>query len=126
MTVGISRSRETPAPGPARREVLAAGAARDTLELPGAAHPGGLDPAVEEVIGYTRYRIEATDGRRHRPVVDRGGVAASLLSRTARDPRAAGHQAPGATRTGGDRGHGPQRRTDGDPRARGEGREVTG
>ena len=48
-----------------------------------------LDPAVEEVTGWIRYRIEgdpATDDEVSVYVVDRGGIAAEIESRIERDP----------------------------------------
>ena len=51
-----------------------------------------LDPAVEEVVGFTRYRIEgdvdADDATIH--VVDRGGISVDLRSKTDDDPRLIG------------------------------------
>jgi len=51
-----------------------------------------LDAAVEEVTGFTRYRIEgdpkAPNATVH--VVDRGGVTVGLTSRTDSDPRLTG------------------------------------
>jgi glucosamine--fructose-6-phosphate aminotransferase (isomerizing) len=51
-----------------------------------------LDPAVAEVTGFTRYRIEGNlvDGTATVHVVDKGGVAASIASRTEHDPRLRG------------------------------------
>jgi glucosamine--fructose-6-phosphate aminotransferase (isomerizing) len=48
----------------------------------------GLDPAVEEVVGFTRYRIEGRvdDGEATIAVVDRGGIARDLPLRTAKNP----------------------------------------
>jgi glucosamine--fructose-6-phosphate aminotransferase (isomerizing) len=55
-----------------------------------------LDPAVDEVLGFTRYAIEWTSGAPGTAagpriaVVDQGGVARALTSRTADDPRLRG------------------------------------
>jgi glucosamine--fructose-6-phosphate aminotransferase (isomerizing) len=92
VTVGISRSDETLLQAPLVREVLAAGAPRDGLSYRALRTLVDLDPAVEEVIGYTRYRIEgdvaADTATLH--VVDKGGVAAGLVSRAEKDPRLRG------------------------------------
>jgi len=78
VTVGISRSDETLLRVPLVGAVLAAGAP--------------LDAAVQEVTGYTRYEVEgdvaADTATIH--VVDRGGVAAGITSRTDTDPRLRG------------------------------------
>ena len=96
VTVGISRSDETLLQVPLVREVLAAGAARDASATARCARWSALDPAVEEVIGFTRYRIEgdvdATTATIH--VVDRGGISVDLRSRTDDDPRLRRHEAP--------------------------------
>ena len=74
------------------REVLAAGAARDALSYRALRTLVALDPAVEQVVGFTRYRIEgdvdADDATIH--VVDRGGISLDLRSRTDDDPRLVG------------------------------------
>jgi len=88
VTVGISRSDETLLQAPLVREVLAAGAPRDGLTYRALRTLVDLDPAVAEVTGYTRYRIEgdvaAETGTVH--VVDKGGIAAGLASSTESDP----------------------------------------
>ena len=67
VTVGISRSDETLLQVALVREVLATGAARDSLSYRALRTLVELDPAVEAVIGFTRYRIEGdVDRRRHR------------------------------------------------------------
>jgi glucosamine--fructose-6-phosphate aminotransferase (isomerizing) len=44
-----------------------------------------------DVLGYTRYRVEQVEGNEPTAVVvDRGGIAANLVSRTDRDPRLRG------------------------------------
>lgn len=92
VTVGISRSDETLLHVPLVREVLAAGAPRDGLAYRALRTLAELDPAVAAVTGYTRYRIEgevAGDAATVH-VVDRGGVATTLPSRTESDPRLRG------------------------------------
>ncbi len=92
VTVGISRSDETLLQAPLVRQVLAAGAPRDGLSYRALRTLVDLDPAVVEVIGYTRYRIEgdvaAETATLH--VVDKGGVATGLVSRAESDPRLRG------------------------------------
>jgi glucosamine--fructose-6-phosphate aminotransferase (isomerizing) len=92
VTVGISRSDETLLQVPLVREVLATGTARDSLSYRSLRTLVDLDPAVATVIGFTRYRIEgdvlADRAKIH--VVDRGGVAAGLRSRTDDDDRLIG------------------------------------
>jgi glutamine---fructose-6-phosphate transaminase (isomerizing) len=92
VTVGISRSDETLLEVPLVREVLAAGVARDSLSYRALRTLVDLDPAVEQVTGFTRYRIEGdVEGDAATiHVVDRGGVAAGLPSRTDTDPRLIG------------------------------------
>ncbi len=88
VTVGISRSDETLLQAPLVRAVLDAGAPRDGLTYRALRTLVDLDPAVAEVTGYTRYRIEgdvaADTATVH--VVDKGGVAAGLTSSTESDP----------------------------------------
>ncbi len=86
VTVGISRS-EGRAARRRRlvREVLAAGGDRPP-RLPVARTLAALEPAISEVVGYTRYRIEDDgDGTPRCAVVDKGGVAAGLRSRAEDD-----------------------------------------
>lgn len=88
VTVGISRSDETLLAVPLVQQVLAAGAARDGLSYRTLRTLVDLDAAVELVHGFTRYRIEgdpATDDATI-GVVDQGGSAAQLRSRTADNP----------------------------------------
>jgi glucosamine--fructose-6-phosphate aminotransferase (isomerizing) len=92
VTVGISRSDETLLHVPLVREVLAAGAPRDGLSYRTLRTLAELDPAVAAVNGYTRYRIEGDVGADTATihVVDRGGIAATISSRTDTDPRLRG------------------------------------
>ncbi|MFM7224777.1 MAG: glucosamine-6-phosphate synthase, partial [Actinomycetota bacterium] len=82
VTVGISRTDETLLRVPLVREVLATGAARDALSYRALRTLVALDPAVAEVVGWTRYAI--ADDRIH--VVDRGGIARDIPSRTEANP----------------------------------------
>ncbi len=92
VTVGISRSDEELLQVALAREVLAAGAARDALSYRALRTLVALDPAVEQIVGFTRYRIEgdvdSDDATIH--VVDRGGISVDLRSRTDDDPRLIG------------------------------------
>jgi glucosamine--fructose-6-phosphate aminotransferase (isomerizing) len=91
VTVGISRSEDALFGAPLVKATLSAGAAPDTLGYRALRTLGALDEAVAEVAGFTRYRIDwppglpATIG-----VVDQGGTARSLPSRTVSDPRLLG------------------------------------
>ncbi|HVL92134.1 MAG TPA: SIS domain-containing protein [Acidimicrobiales bacterium] len=88
VTVGISRSEEALFRAPLVEEVLAAGAGRDRLGYRALRTLAALGPAVAEVTGFTRYRIDgdAGEGPATIAVVDRGGVALTLPSRTERQP----------------------------------------
>ena len=92
VTVGISRSDEELLQVALAREVLAAGATRDALSYRALRTLVALDPAIEQVVGFTRYRIEgdveADEATIH--VVDRGGISVDLRSRTDDDPRLVG------------------------------------
>ena len=77
MTVGISRSDEGIIDRPLVQAVLAAGAGRDVISYRTIKVLADLDPAVAEVHGYTRYRI---DGRSI-SIIDRGGISRDLPSR---------------------------------------------
>jgi glucosamine--fructose-6-phosphate aminotransferase (isomerizing) len=88
VTVGISRSDETLLQVPLVQELLATGAARDSLTYRALRTMVALDPAIDVVAGWTRYRI---DGDPSRPgatieVVDTGGIARDIPSRTVDNP----------------------------------------
>jgi glucosamine--fructose-6-phosphate aminotransferase (isomerizing) len=89
VTVGISRSEDALYGVPLVKATLAAGAAPDTLGYRALRTLAALDEAVSEVLGYTRYRIEWSAAPTA-TVVDQGGVALNLRSRTERDPRLLG------------------------------------
>ena len=90
VTVGISRSEDALFGIPLVSATLAAGAAPDTLGYRALRTLGALDEAVEEVLGYTRYRIDWTAVDPTAVVIDQGGAARDLRSRTERDPRLLG------------------------------------
>lgn len=92
VTVGISRSEDELVRSKLVTEALAAGATLSSLGYRALRTLAALGPAVEEVLGYTRYSIDAPA----RPagslegatitVVDQGGVARGIPSRTSTDP----------------------------------------
>lgn len=88
VTVGISRSDEALLTVRLVAEVLAAGAPRDRLGYQLLRTIAELDPTVEEVVGFTRYRLEYDPGSgdRHVDVIDRGGISLHLPLRTERNP----------------------------------------
>jgi glucosamine--fructose-6-phosphate aminotransferase (isomerizing) len=89
VTVGISRSEEELFRAPLVMAALAAGAPRERLTYRVLRTLGALGPAVEEVVGFTRYRIEGPVGSGGGTgevaarifVLDKGGIAAALRSR---------------------------------------------
>jgi glucosamine--fructose-6-phosphate aminotransferase (isomerizing) len=87
VTVGISRTDETLFEARLAREVLGSGAPRDSLSYRTLRVLVALDPAVAEVVGFTRYRVDGPDGQVPTvATVDRGGVSVGIPSRTDRDP----------------------------------------
>ena len=87
VTVGISRSEDALLGVPLVRELLAIGARRDQIAYRTLRTLAALDPAVVKVHGHTRYRIEGSPiGGASIHVIDRGGTALGLTSRTDRDP----------------------------------------
>ncbi|MCQ3807426.1 MAG: SIS domain-containing protein [Acidimicrobiaceae bacterium] len=94
VTVGISRSDETLLEVPLAFAALKAGAPRDRLSYASLRTLADLDPAVDEVLGHTRYRVEGLDadgaGQATAVVVDRGGISRRIVSRTDRFPRLRG------------------------------------
>jgi glucosamine--fructose-6-phosphate aminotransferase (isomerizing) len=86
VTVGISRSEEELFRAGLVTAALAAGMPRERFTYRVLRTLRALGPAVEEVTGFTRYRIEGevgaeAVGRARIFVVDKGGVAAGLRSR---------------------------------------------
>ena len=88
VTVGISRADEALLTAPLVRAVLAAGATRDHLGYRDLRALAGLDSAVTEVLGSTRYRIdgEVEGGNAQIHVIDQRGAASGLRSRTDDNP----------------------------------------
>ena len=83
VTVGISRSEEALFAAPLVASTIGAGARRDHLTYRVVRTLVALGPAVEEVTGYTRYRVAGSvaDDSATIEVVDKGGVARELRSR---------------------------------------------
>jgi glucosamine--fructose-6-phosphate aminotransferase (isomerizing) len=96
VTVGISRSEDALLRLGLVKETLSAGATADQLGYRALRTLASLDPAVEAVLGFTRYAIVWGSGRPGAfdgptiSVVDQGGEARNLPSRTATDPRLRG------------------------------------
>jgi glucosamine--fructose-6-phosphate aminotransferase (isomerizing) len=94
VTVGISRTDETLLSVPLVREVLAAGAPRDQLTYAVLRTLADISPAFGDVRGFTRYRLENVNGHLDGPptvtVLDKGGIARDLPSRTDRSPELRG------------------------------------
>ncbi len=88
VTVGISRSDETLLQVPLVQQVLAAGAARDNLSYRVLRTLVDLDAAVDEVTGFTRYKIDGDPASDDATisVLDQGGISMQLRSRTAENP----------------------------------------
>lgn len=80
VTVGISRSDEGVLDSTLVQAALAAGAGRDVLSYRSLKVLSDLDPAVEEVTGFIRYRVDGSSIE----VIDRGGIARDLTSRVER------------------------------------------
>ncbi len=87
VTVGISRSDQTLLEAPLIRAVLDTGSVRDRLSYSTLRALADLSPAVAEVLGHTRYRLDGLDTI---AVVDQGGLAAGIVSRTATAPALTG------------------------------------
>ncbi|MGH9280766.1 MAG: SIS domain-containing protein, partial [Acidimicrobiales bacterium] len=98
VTVGISRSEQALYASALVKEVLGAGATRDRLGYRSLRSLSGLGAAVAEVTGWTRYQVEGRVGVDATVrVVDRGGVALRIPTRTDRDPRLRGSKSRAAS-----------------------------
>lgn len=92
VTVGISRADESLLQGALIQSVLGTGCPRDRLSYRTLRTLAAITPAVAEMVGYTRYRLDgelAADGgadgaQLH--VIDKGGIATGIESRVDRDP----------------------------------------
>lgn len=92
VTVGISRADEALLVVPLVRAVLDTGAGRERLGYRDLRALAALDPAIDAVLGSTRYRIDGdvTAGTATIHVVDQRGIARGLRSRTADNPKLRG------------------------------------
>ena len=87
VTVGVSRSDESLLMSDLAKATLGAGTPRDRLSYRELRTLAALDPAVTEIIGWTRYRIEGdVEHDATIQVVDRGGIATGITSRTDDNP----------------------------------------
>ncbi len=87
VTVGISRSDETLLQSEVVKAVLATGCPRDRLTYRVLRTLAALNPAIDSVIGHTRYRVEGDPARQATlQVIDKAGIAAGLVSRVESDP----------------------------------------
>jgi glutamine---fructose-6-phosphate transaminase (isomerizing) len=77
VTVGISRSDEGVLDRALVQAVLAAGAGRDVLSYRTLKVLADVDPAVAEVVGFTRYAIDGGTIS----IIDRGGISLEVPSR---------------------------------------------
>ena len=108
VTVGISRADEELLQVPLVREVLAAGTARDTLSYRALRTLVALDPAVERVTAWTRYRVEGDLAERHRHDPRRRQHRRLPVAHRHRR-HAPRHEAPRRDAAGGHRGARPRR-----------------
>jgi len=95
VTVGISRADETLLDSMLVAAALEAGAPRDRLSYAALRTLAALDPAVAEVTGWSRYRIEGQVASASGPEItiwltDRGGTALGVESRTVTNPQLRG------------------------------------
>lgn len=83
VTVGISRSDEGVMDRTLVRQVMAAGVGRDVLSYRHLKILADLDPAVDAVDGFTRYRIDGDPSHSSATIsiVDRSGVSVGIPSR---------------------------------------------
>jgi glucosamine--fructose-6-phosphate aminotransferase (isomerizing) len=92
VTVGISRNDEGVLDRPLVQAVFTAGVGRDRLSYRSLKVLADLDPAIVDVVGFTRYRIEGDpdSGAATISVVDRGGISRDVPSRVDRNNRLIG------------------------------------
>ena len=87
VTVGISRSDETLLRSTLAAAALDAGTPRDRLSYRELRTMAALDASVAEITGWTRYRIEGdVESEATIQVIDRGGIASGIASRTDTNP----------------------------------------
>jgi len=90
VTVGISRSDEGLLDRPLVQAVIQAGASREGLSYKVLKVVADLDPAVAQIAGFTRYRIEGDPQSASVSIVDRGGISRELVSRVDRSTQLVG------------------------------------
>jgi len=92
VTVGISRSDEELIQLNLVAEVIGSGMPRDRISYRNLRNLAALDVAVESTLGFIRYAIEGNPekGNAQLHVIDKGGIARDLTSRTERDPKLKG------------------------------------
>ena len=97
VTVGVSRTDETLLEVPLAFAALAAGAPRDSLSYASLRTLADLNPAVDEVLGHTRYRVEGlyiddlnTAQTATATVVSKAGISNHIVSRTETHPQLRG------------------------------------
>lgn len=92
VTVGISRSEDGLFGVPLVKRVMALGARTEHLGYRALRALAALDPAVHEVVGYTRYGVQGdpSSGSATIHVLEQQGVAAKMRSRTETDPQLRG------------------------------------
>lgn len=91
VTVGISRSDESLVTVPLVASLFECGTPRDAVTYSTMRSLADLDVTVEDVLGYTRYRVDdLNEDGGIATVIDKGGSSAGMASRTDRDPRLRG------------------------------------
>ena len=92
VTVGISRNDEGVLDRRLVQDVLGTGASRDRLSYRALKVLADLDPAVAEVVGFTRYVVEGDPhtGEATIAIVDRGGLSRDVPSRVERNSQLLG------------------------------------
>lgn len=92
VTVGISRADESLLQSDLIRSILESGCPRDRMSYRTLRTVAALSPAVADVVGFTRYALDGPVDEARISVVDRGGIATGLVSRTDKDPALRGNK----------------------------------
>ncbi len=93
VTVGISRADESLLQSDLIQGVLATGCPRDRLSYRTLRTLAAITPAIGEISGFTRYRVEGDVGDGAQIfVADKGGIATNMRSRTDKDPTLRGNK----------------------------------
>ena len=92
VTVGISRSDEELLQLNLVSEVIKSGIPREGISYQNLRNLASLDMAVESTLGFIRYSIEGSpkEDNSQLHVLEKGGIARDLTSRTERDPKLRG------------------------------------